>query len=75
MYLEKIRVSPEDTILVHFDEENCDVDRVTDFLRCLENIYPNNPIIPIVPKYGIERFETRADSTGNPYKIESSSTC
>lgn len=75
MYLETIKVNPEDTILVHFDENECDADRVMEYLRCLEKIYPHNPIVPIIPKYGIEKFETRMDFTENSYKIESSSEC
>lgn len=75
MYLEKIKVEKDDTILVHFDEDNCDTDRVIQYLRCLENLYPNNPIIPIIPIYGIEKFETRPNSTGSPYIIEPSSEC
>lgn len=58
MHLETIKVSPEDTILVHFDENDCDVNKVMDYLRILESKYPKNPIIPIIPKYGIEKFET-----------------
>lgn len=75
MYLEKIKVEKDDTILVHFDENDCDADRVMQYLRCLENLYPNNPIVPIIPKYGIEKFETRSDFTGNYYTIETSNEC
>lgn len=75
MYLEKIKVKKDDTILVHFDEDNCDVDRVMYYLRCIEKLYPNNPIIPIIPKYGIEKFETESNSTGKSYIIETSSEC
>lgn len=75
MYLEKIKVEKDDTILVHFDEDNCDTDRVMEYLRCIEKLYPHNTIIPIIPKYGIEKFETKSEFTGNPYAIETSSEC
>lgn len=75
MYLEKIKVEKDDTILVHFDKDNCDANRVAQYLHSLGELYPNNPIIPIIPVYGIEKFETRLNSTGNPYIIESSSEC
>lgn len=59
MYLEKIKVSPEDTILVHFNPNEDDLNSCLQYLASLKEIYPNNPIIPIIPKYGIEKFETK----------------
>lgn len=75
MYLEKIKVKKDDTILVHFDEDNCDIDLVMQYIHNLKRIYPDNPIIPIIPKYGIERFEIKPNSTGNPYIIGSRNEC
>lgn len=72
MYLEKIKVEKDDTILVHFDKDNCDANRVAQYLHSLGELYPNNPIIPI---YEIKKFETRPNSIGNSYIIESSSEC
>lgn len=75
MYLEKIKVEKNDTILVYFNLNEDDLYSCLQHFASLKEIYPNNPIIPIIPKYGIEKFETRSGFTGSPYSIKTSGEC
>lgn len=68
--IETIKVSPDDTILIHFNTEYCTPEDVNHICEQIEKTYPHNPIVPILPKYGIEKFEIE-----NSYKIESNGEC
>lgn len=72
VYIEKLQVNDEDTLLVHFNTDYLGPEQVGEMLVELQKKFPKNTIIPILPKYGIEKVEK---GTGMPYIIEPSSYC
>lgn len=55
-YIEKIKVEPDDTILVHFNPDCVCPEDVTEICKKLADLH-HVPVVSIIPKYGIEKFE------------------
>lgn len=63
VWIEKIQVKEEDTLLVHFNPDYIDPEQVGEMLVELQKKFPKNAIIPIILKYGIEKIEIAPKQT------------